>query len=292
LDFEEYSAAHRPAIEDRLGRLLPPTSEKPRRLHEAMSYAVLDGGKRFRPLLCIAAANAVGATGESVLDAACSIEFVHCFSLIHDDLPSLDNDELRRGKPTCHMVFGEATAILAGDALFSLAFETLSSVNGDAGKVLSAIRELGRASGTHGMVGGQMLDMESESGSPSQNEMSWIHERKTGMLIAASCAIGAILGGGTDAQVEQLRGYGSSVGLCFQIADDILDETGQSAVIGKNAGADRGRNKSTYPAVFGMTEAKAVAASSMKSALDTARAFYPKGAALEMLAEYALERHS
>ena len=276
-------------VEARLETLLPSVKAKPSELHEAMRYSCLAPGKRLRPALCLAAAEAVGENAVSVLDAACSLEMVHVFSLIHDDLPAIDNDNLRRGLPTCHMRFGEAIAILAGDALFALAFETLSKLNEPADRVARSIGILALASGSSGLVGGETVDVLSEGKPFDESTVEYIHSRKTGALVSASCEIGGLLGGGDDEQVFSLREFGKEVGLAFQIADDLLNELSTAEALGKAAGSDRARSKATYPALHGITESREAA----REAID--RAFehldnIPRGDTLVQLARYAIER--
>lgn len=228
-------------------------------LHEAMRYSCLAPGKRLRPALCMASAKSVGASAQSVIDAACAIEMVHCFSLIHDDLPAIDDDDLRRGLPTCHKRFGDAIAILAGDALFSLAFESLSHCAGDPARVLRSVQILTKATGSDGLVGGEVVDVLSEGKPVDAQTLQFIHSKKTGSLMAASCEIGAILGGASDDQAARLASFGQQVGLAFQIADDILNETSDPERLGKAVGSDREREKATYTALFGLERARALA---------------------------------
>lgn len=247
-------------IDRRLESLLPKETAEPAPLHEAMRYSCLAPGKRVRPLMCVGGALAVGGSAGSAFDAGCAIEFVHCFSLIHDDLPAVDNDDLRRGRPTCHKVFGEAIALLAGDALFALAFEVLAGLHATAEQRAACLQELAAASGTTGLVGGEVLDILGEGAQPSQEAVELIHVRKTAKLIAASCAIGGILGGATSQEVESLRSYGMEIGLAFQISDDVLNELGTPEVLGKAAGSDQARNKMTYPRIHGIKESQRLAA--------------------------------
>lgn len=282
----------RGAVEARLEQLLPLAEERPQNLHVAMRYAVLGGGKRFRPLLCLASCESVGGDSRDALDAACAIEFVHCFSLVHDDLPALDDDEVRRGKPTCHVRFGEAVALLAGDALFALAFETLAAMRAPLESKFKAISILAAASGTHGMVGGQTVDIESERKSPEPGLVEWIHERKTGKLIEASCGIGAALGGGDDEAFERCTDFGRHIGLAFQIVDDVLNETGDPEALGKGARTDRTRSKATFPAAEGVSRARERAAAEREKALAAIEPFGPAASRLRALAEFTLSRES
>lgn len=230
----------------------------PNRLVEAMRYSLLGGGKRVRPILLLAAAEAVGGAAREVLPFACAVEMIHTYSLIHDDLPAMDDDELRRGRPTSHVVFGEALAILAGDALLTDAFRVMALAGGalPARRALWAIREIAAAAGVHGMVGGQVADIEAEGKEPDLPTVEYIHVRKTGALLLASVRAGAILGGARETELRRLTRYGEFVGLAFQVADDILDEEGTVAETGKVQGRDAERKKVTFPAVMGMAAAK------------------------------------
>lgn len=278
-------------VDARLDALLPAESEPPTELHAAIRYSCLAPGKRLRPALTIATAAAVGAGPACVLDAACAVEMVHCFSLIHDDLPAIDDDSLRRGRPTSHIVFGEALAILAGDALFSLAFSTLAGAAGSPDKVLQATRALARSTGSDGLVGGEVADTLSEGKTLDLASVERIHARKTGALVAAACEIGAILGGGTCEQVDSARRFGSALGLGFQIADDILNETSDAATLGKSAGSDAARSKATYPAVVGLDRSRELAREAIESAVDALAAF-ENPSVLASLARFALQRES
>lgn len=279
--------AYADKVDARLRELLPPVDRMPSELHTAMRYSCLAPGKRLRPALVMAAAEAVGGVADVVIDAACAVEMIHCFSLIHDDLPALDNDDLRRGLPTCHKKFGEAVAILAGDSLMALAFDTLARVPLPAPSVLAAVQELTHATGTDGLAGGEAVDVLSEGKTVDLATLEFIHSRKTGALISASCAIGAILGGGSHAEVEGLRSYGSHVGLAFQIADDLLNETATAEELGKSVGSDRERQKATYPALFGVEESRRLAVSHSRAAM---AALPGPSEVLVGLAEYAVTR--
>lgn len=276
-------------IEARLEALLPSIKTRPSELHEAMRYSCLAPGKRLRPALCLACADAVGQSGPHVVDAACAVEMVHVFSLIHDDLPAIDNDNLRRGLPTAHVRFGEAIAILAGDALFAFAFEVVSKLRAPSDQVARAIAILATASGSAGLVGGETVDVLCEGKPFDEGIVDYIHSHKTGALISAACEIGGLLGGGTDAQVQSLKNYGKEVGLAFQIADDLLNELSTAEALGKATGSDRARSKATYPALHGITESREAG----RQAID--RAFehienVPNPDTLVQLARYAVER--
>jgi len=284
--------AYSEPVDERLRHLLPPVDVAPAELHAAMRYSCLAPGKRLRPVLCMASAEALGAEPESVVDAACAIEMVHCFSLIHDDLPAIDNDDLRRGVPTLHKKYGEALAILAGDALFALAFQSLAFAPHAPDRVTLAMQKLTIASGTRGLVGGEVLDVLCEGKAVDAETLEFIHSYKTGALIAASCEIGAILAGGTAEQQEALRAYGEKLGLAFQIADDILNETSTPDQLGKAAGSDRERKKATYPALYGLDESRRMADEAVNAAIGHLRANEIRMGLLEDLARYSVDRLS
>ncbi len=292
MDAETLLWSYRDLTDRRLHELLPPATQAPFELHEAMRYSGAAPGKRLRPALCMASAEAVGGKAEDAVDAGCAIELVHAFSLIHDDLPAIDNDVLRRGLPTCHVKFGDAIAILAGDALFSLAFEILSHTHGEPARVLRCIQILGRASGSSGLVGGEVLDVLSEGKPATADLIERIHRQKTGALIAASCEIGALLGGATDAQAAALDRFGQKIGLAFQIADDLLNETSTPEKLGKSAGSDRERQKATYPAVYGLDETRQQASRLVESALTELPHDMADSERLNTLAWYAVNRLS
>ncbi|HEY0868463.1 MAG TPA: farnesyl diphosphate synthase [Fimbriimonas sp.] len=275
-------------VDRRLEELLPPAAQMPAPLHEAMRYSCLAPGKRLRPALCLAAAEAVGGREADALDAACAIEMVHCFSLIHDDLPAIDNDDLRRGIPTCHVRYGEATAILAGDALFALAFDVLANARASAERRIRAIAALTRAAGSDGLVGGETTDILCEGQEVDPPTLRFIHTKKTGALISASCVIGAIMGGGAPNQMASLGKYGESVGLAFQIADDLLNETSTSEALGKSAGSDKLRGKATYPALFGIEASRRAALAMVEKAREALTGFHSEF--LDGIAEYSVER--
>ncbi len=228
-----------------------------------MRYGVLGPGKRLRPALTMACCAACGTAPEQALDAGCAVEFVHCFSLIHDDLPAIDNDDLRRGRKTCHVVYGEPMAILAGDALFALAFETLARTPCGAAGVL----ELAQSVGYGGVVGGEALDILSENAEHDAGTLTRIHREKTGALFSAACALGGMCAGASHERIVELRDYGMSLGLAFQIADDILNETSTSEQLGKAAGSDAAMRKLTYPAVYGLEHSRELASRAVHSAL-------------------------
>lgn len=279
-------------VDARLRALLPAVEVSPGDLHAAMRYSCLAQGKRLRPGLCMATAEALGKSPEDVVDAACSLEMVHCFSLIHDDLPAIDNDELRRGLPTLHCKYGEGLAILAGDALFALAFEVLSHSPQSPARVLRAIQTLTAATGSQGLVGGEVVDVLSEGKAVDSTTLEFIHRRKTGALIAASCEIGAILSGASESVIHSVREYGEALGLAFQIADDILNETGSEKELGKSSGSDRERRKATYPALFGIEESRRLAELQVSLALDSLRNGSIESEFLAGIARFSIDRMS
>ncbi|MCG6986014.1 MAG: (2E,6E)-farnesyl diphosphate synthase [Thiocapsa sp.] len=262
-------------IEAALDELLPPASVQPARLHEAMRYAVLGGGKRIRPLLVYGAGEALGVDPDLLDRPACAIEFVHAYSLIHDDLPAMDDDDLRRGRPTCHRAFDEATAILAGDALQTLAFQALAEAPGLASeKRIAMVASLARAAGSRGMVGGQALDLAAEGTVQDVAMLEHIHIHKTGALIRAAVQMGILAHDAPDPDhAERLDRYAKCVGLAFQIQDDLLDVEGDTSLIGKTAGRDRILEKATYPDLVGLAEAKEMAANLIGEALESIEVF-------------------
>lgn len=286
-------AGHQQRIEQALERCLPAADHHPARLHEAMRYAVLGGGKRMRPLLVYAAGEAVEAD-PLLLDApACAVELIHAYSLVHDDLPAMDNDDLRRGKPTCHKAYGEAMAILAGDALQAQAFLLLAKpIPGlPAEQRAAMIQALAEASGWEGMVGGQVIDLEAVGRRLEPKALEEMHGRKTGALIRASCILGAMAQVPVDTDaLEALAGFAARIGLAFQIRDDILDVEGDTASIGKPQGSDAARDKPTYPAIIGMDASKRMAAALYEEALDRVSLFGERARSLRSLAAFIVQR--
>jgi geranylgeranyl diphosphate synthase type II len=297
MDLKQYLKEKCRVVDEALDKYLPTEDELPSALHKSMRYSVFAGGKRVRPILVIAACEAAGGNAEDALPAACAMEMIHTYSLIHDDLPAMDNDDFRRGKPTNHKVFGESVAILAGDALLTEAFILLGSpefgASLDPAKRLRVISEISRCSGSRGMIGGQVVDMESE-GKPSIDftTVEYIHTHKTGALIKASVRSGALLGGADGEREDALVRYGEAIGLAFQIADDILDIEGTTEQIGKDAGSDLERGKATYPAVIGITESKRRADELVNIALDSLSVFDGKADPLREIAKYIVKRKS
>lgn len=282
---------YRSWVDERLDSILPTAGEDlTGDLSAAMRYSALAPGKRLRPSLAMATALAVGGNEKSALDAGCAIELVHCFSLIHDDLPAIDDDDLRRGRPTCHKQYGEAMAILAGDALFALAFEVMSGCCEELGVAARCVLRLATSTGTKGLVGGEVMDILAEGGDGDLNLLKTIHARKTGALIGASCEIGAILGGANEEVVRTAAEFGAAVGLAFQIADDVLNETSTPEQLGKAVGSDRDRKKLTYPALLGLDGAKAEAERAEKAARELLGRLPGDTSILEELGRYAVVR--
>jgi len=277
-------------IERALDSLLPKEDNYPEVIYKAMRYSVIGGGKRLRPVLALASCEAVGGDPSAALTAGCALEFIHAYSLIHDDLPAMDNDDLRRGKPTNHKVFGEATAILAGDALLTYAFQTLTQMKGAPEIVLEVSNIIARAAGTEGMVAGQVADIISEGERVGPDVMEFIHRHKTGALIKVACTAGGLLGGGTREEVESLGLYGEKIGLAFQITDDILDMVGSEEKLGKPIGSDTEQNKSTYPVLFGLQRASQLAHQAVEEALSALEPFDARANPLREIARFILER--
>jgi len=294
-DLNGYLEARRMLVEEALDRVLPPETAAPPSLHRAMRYSVQAGGKRLRPTLVIAGAEAVGGSAEQVMETACAMEMIHTYSLIHDDLPAMDNDDYRRGMLTNHKVFGEAIAILAGDALLTLAFKLIAlngARTGDARIIAALVTDIADAAGTDGMVGGQVVDIESEGKAVSAETLDYIHTHKTAALIRVSLGAGALIAGGSPAQLAAIAACGEALGLAFQIVDDILDVEGSTEELGKTAGKDAQQQKATYPAYHGLEVSRAKA----RALIDQAkRALAPLGERAEpirALADYICQRRS
>jgi geranylgeranyl pyrophosphate synthase len=279
-----------------LEQALPAETQAPANLHRAMRYSTLGGGKRLRPCLVYGAALACGGTLEQADAAGAAVEMIHAYSLIHDDLPAMDDDDLRRGKPTCHIAFNEATAILAGDALQALAFEVLARDTGDgrdAALHVEMLRVLAAACGSQGMAGGQAFDLDAVGHTLSRHELERMHAHKTGALIRASVHLGALAAGERDgARIDALLRYGHAVGLAFQIRDDILDIEGDTAVIGKPQGSDAAQNKPTYPAILGLGASRALAEQLRADAIAALTIFDDRAEHLRDLAHYSVDRVS
>ena len=291
-DFGTYVTERVALIKGGLDTWTPPETSPPHSLHAAIRYSLLGGSSKFlRPLLCIAGAEAVGGRAETVLPTACAFEMIHTFSLIHDDLPAIDNDDFRRGMPTSHKKFGEAMAILAGDALNTLAFEVVAGhQTGEPAAVLRVLFLLAQASGTSGMVGGQVDDIYYERQPVTAEILQSIHERKTGALLNASILSGAMLSGANEPDIAALRIYGDYVGLAFQIVDDILDVTGDDAVLGKPTGSDEKNDKATYPKVYGLDQSARLAREAASHAADALSSFSDCAQPLRSFARFIVER--
>lgn len=287
----EYVVEQQIRVEEALRRLVPPESASPQSIHKAMRYSLFAGGKRIRPILCIAAAQAVSDSPAGIESAGCALELIHTYSLIHDDLPALDNDDLRRGRPTCHKVFGEAIAILAGDALLTLAFQVLVQLDCEPRRKTHLIEELAVASGTvDGMIGGQVNDLEGEGQHPTAALLEAIHRAKTGALLRASLRMGAIYAGANDDQLQALSCFGEHIGLAFQIVDDVLDVEQPSEALGKTAGKDAQQQKITFPAVYGLERSRAMAEQERIAAHLALRAFDDRAERLRELADFIVRR--
>ena len=297
IDLKQYIKERCELVDSRLMMAMPSETELPFSLHKSMRYSTFAGGKRLRPILLLAACEAVGGEINTALPAACAMEMIHTYSLIHDDLPAMDNDDFRRGNPTNHKVFGDAIAILAGDALLTQAFILLSSPffasNVPHDRILAVIHEIASAAGSRGMVGGQVVDMESEGRKDLDlPTVQYIHTHKTGALIKASVKIGALLGGADERQLSSITRFGEVIGLAFQIADDILDIEGSTEELGKDAGSDQARGKATYPAVIGIEESRRRASELLDMAIESLDAIGEKAEPLREIAKFIISRKS
>lgn len=306
-DLKNYMSIRQELVNQYLQERVPPSAQPAGRLYEAMNYSLAAGGKRLRPILTLAsweacrgeacrgggASDSLPAYPQEVLAAACALEMIHTYSLIHDDLPAMDDDDLRRGKPTNHIAFGEATAILAGDSLLTEAFATLAAADtADPCTLLKVIQQIATASGGHGMAGGQVLDLQAEGQEIDLAALEQLHRYKTGCLIQVSCHVGGELAQATTEQLKALDRYGSSIGLAFQIADDVLDVEGGTEELGKTAGADAAHHKNTYVSVLGLEAAKKKARDQIDQALSALQVFTPAAEPLQALAQYIISRTS
>jgi len=290
-DLQNFLATRTEAVNQALDQFLPSESIKPATIHRAMRYSIFAGGKRIRPALCLAAAAACGGSENAALPLACAVECIHTYSLIHDDLPSMDNDDYRRGKLTNHKVFGEGIAVLAGDALLTFAFEVLAKAKGwpryDHRQML---QELGFASGSLQLIAGQVADLEGEGKKTSAKDLQYIHERKTSALLCCSVRLGGMSANCSPAQLKALTQFGYHVGLAFQVIDDILDVTQTSETLGKTAGKDTKAQKATYPSIVGLTKSRKIAEQLTNKAFAALKPFGKRAEALRGLAEYLLKR--
>jgi geranylgeranyl diphosphate synthase type II len=295
-DLKAYLEERRGLVNQALKKYLPQVRGPAFRVTQAMHYSLFVGGKRLRPILCLAAAEAVGGDAGAAMAVACALEMIHTYSLIHDDLPAMDDDDLRRGQPTCHKQFDEATAILAGDALLTEAFHIMGAAAdrfaGREGVLLEVMRLVAAAAGYQGMVGGQMLDLLAEGRQVTLKELETIHRHKTGALLTAAVRAGALVGGGNQAAVNALTGYGEKFGLTFQITDDLLDVEGIAAEMGKAPGMDEKRRKATYPAVLGLEATREWARRLVEEAIAGLEPFRERAEPLRELARYLLVRRA
>jgi geranylgeranyl diphosphate synthase type II len=291
-DLNAFLATRTDAVNAALNKFLPSEKTRPATIHKAMRYSLFAGGKRMRPAVLLAAAQACGGKEADAMPLACAVECIHTYSLIHDDLPAMDNDDFRRGKPTCHKVFGEGIAILAGDALLTQAFEIAALAKGwPRYSHNDLVLEIARASGSLQLVGGQVADLEGENKKLSVAELRYIHERKTSALLCCSVRLGGMSANCTPGQLQALTDFGYNVGLAFQVIDDILDVTQTSEQLGKTAGKDVAAQKSTYPAIVGLEKSRKIATQLTDKAFASLKIFKGQAIALEALAEYLLKRN-
>jgi len=296
LDLAAYLKERKQWVDEAIDRYLPGEEQSPEDLFKAMRYSLFAGGKRIRPILCLAAAEAVSQTGHpgSLLPVACALEYIHTYSLIHDDLPAMDNDDYRRGNPTSHKVFGEALAILAGDALLTEAFQLMTGRDLQAGTapevLLRVVQEIATAAGAFGMVGGQVDDVQAEGKPGDLDTLHRIHTRKTGAMIVVSLRAGALLAGGTEQELSALTNYGHRIGLVFQIADDILNVAGDRTLLGKDTGSDAVRGKMTFPLLLGLETSRQKALSLVEEAVNDLEVFDNRATPLRLLARYFVDR--
>jgi geranylgeranyl diphosphate synthase, type II len=296
MNIKDYLEQKRLEVDRFLDALTPSPATPPITLHESMRYSLLGGGKRVRPILAIAAAEALGTSSPGLMAVACSLELIHTYSLIHDDLPSMDNDDFRRGKPTNHKVYGEAIAILAGDALLTMAFDVITRPELMKGcepvRQVRILQELAFGSGNMGMVGGQVFDIQAEHQDIDLNALQNIHRHKTGMLIRAAVRMGAIAAGASDRQLDDMTSYAEDIGLAFQIADDVLNVTGTREELGKNPNTDAERGKKTYPTFYGVEGAKRLADECAARAIGRLTSFGSSADPLRDLARYITARNN
>ncbi|MBA3882423.1 MAG: polyprenyl synthetase family protein [Chthoniobacterales bacterium] len=291
MELSAYLANRQKEIDRALNGYLPKASNKPATIHKAMRYSLFAGGKRLRPILCLAAAESCSGTTDAAMPLACAVECIHTYSLIHDDLPSMDNDDFRRGRPTCHKAFGEGIAILAGDALLTIAFEILAAVKmGRRYQLRDTLAELARAAGSRKLIAGQVADLEAEGRTITRPELRYIHENKTAALLTTSVRLGAMSANATPRHLAAMTEFGRSLGLAFQVIDDILDVTQTSEKLGKSAGKDVAAKKATYPAVIGLEKSRWEAQQLTNRAHSALAVFQSRGETLSAIASYLLER--
>ncbi len=291
MELKRYLAARQREVDQALDRFLPKAATKPPTIHKAMRYSLFAGGKRLRPILCLAAAEACGGRTQNALPLACALECIHTYSLIHDDLPSMDNDDFRRGRPTCHKVFGEGIAVLAGDALLTIAFEiAATAADSPRYRTREIVREIAIAAGSRKLIAGQVADLEAEGKAINRAQLRYIHENKTAALLTTSVRLGAMSANASPSQLRAMSDFGRSLGLAFQVIDDILDVTQTSEKLGKSAGKDLAARKATYPSVLGLEKSRREAARLTKRAHDSLESLGKRGEMLHALANYLLER--
>ena len=291
MDLQAYLATRQKETDRALDRFLPKASTKPATIHKAMRYSLFAGGKRLRPILCLAAAEACGGKIETALPLACAVECIHTYSLIHDDLPSMDNDDLRRGRPTCHKVFGDGIAVLAGDALLTIAFEIVSRAKDSRRYDMSILlREIAVAAGSQKLIAGQVADLEAEGHKTDRAQLRYIHENKTAAILTTSVRLGAMSANASMKQLAAMTRFGRALGLAFQVIDDILDVTQTSEKLGKSAGKDLTAKKATYPSVLGLDQSRVEARKLTRQAHNSLSIFGAKAEALHALSNYLLER--
>ncbi|MBI3815714.1 MAG: polyprenyl synthetase family protein [Nitrospinae bacterium] len=294
MNIKEYLNEMKTLVDNALDRYIPSKNTYPPDIYNSMRYSLFAGGKRLRPILVIASAETVGGKREDVLPFACAIEMIHTYTLIHDDLPAIDNDDFRRGKPANHKEFGEAVAILAGDALLTMAFQMMSEVRLMPGinpaAILRAMNEIARAVGASGTIGGQVVDIQYSGKKPDIPTLEYIHTHKTGEMILSAVRAGAILSDCEDDELNALTKYGENIGLAFQVVDDILDVEGESEVMGKTTGSDERMKKITYPSVFGLAESKKIAGRLIDNSIKSLEMFGEKGEILKDISEYIIAR--
>ncbi len=291
MDLQNYLKTRQKEVDRALDRFLPKVGTKPATIHKAMRYSLFAGGKRLRPILCLAAAEACGGLTKDALPLACSLECIHTYSLIHDDLPSMDNDDFRRGRPTCHRVFGDGIAILAGDALLTVAFEIAAQAEPKSRYDSRTIfREIAIAAGSQKLIAGQVADLEAEGRPINRAQLRYIHQNKTAALLTTSVRLGAMSANATPAQLKAISEFGQSLGLAFQVIDDILDVTQTSEKLGKSAGKDVAAHKATYPAVLGLEKSRAEARRLTNCAHNALKSLGKQGQTLNALADYLLRR--
>lgn len=291
MDLKTYLAEKAAETDAALDACLPKATERPTTIHDAMRYTVFAGGKRLRPVLCLAAAKACGGDSSAALAPACAVELMHTYSLVHDDLPAMDDDDMRRGRPTCHKVYGEGMAVLCGDALLTHAFIVLATTPATKRYgVREYVAELAETGGSRKLIGGQVMDLEGEGKKLEKRDLERIHEAKTAALLTSSLRLGAMTANATPAKLEAITAFGHALGLAFQVIDDILDVTQTTEVLGKTAGKDQAVEKSTYPAILGLEASREEAAKLTRTAMDALKPFGKKGERLREIASYLLER--